>query len=290
MITLDFANMISFILQYLVATVASLYIFYILRKRRIYSKPEFFLLNNPGKNDHSSELIGMSFFTTVEKMVASLVSPILSFTGAISAGLPASDFRSEYRRGGWGGLDVLFVRQRKETFKAPSTRVKLPEIYYRKAVYEAFTAFSAVSVWAGILLLLTPYQKIFIFIPHFSSLAINLSVIIILAITIFEGSIATLFFFIGTTIRRVAVVMAAVLAVFSASLLTPSFTWFHGYTTQGELLIYTILVILILGITFLISLFREKRVLFRLALYSSFVSYGFFILVTTYNILATIIL
>lgn len=288
MITLNFANLSSFILQYLVATLAGIYAFTILQRRKFYSSPEFILKRDRKPWIVPVELMGLSFFSSLEGLVLSLATPNLAvFSGFASANTPASEFRCTYRKGDTLYYDPRFIRKDRRKFKAPSSRVKLPEIFYRRGIYDAFTALFSISVWAGILLLLTPYTKIFIFIPHFSSLAVNLSLIIVLSITIFEGAISTVFFLIGTNFRRVAAVMLTVLGIFSASLFTPSFNWFHNYTVQGEVLLYTILAILILGITFLISLFKDRSVLFRLSLYSSFVSYGFFISVTAYNIFLT---
>lgn len=290
MLTLNFSNLSSFILQYIIATLAAIYSFSVLQRRKFYSRPEFMLPRKDRAYHWPFELPGLSFFTPLEKIVFDIVLPTLTtFTGFHSTNMPASEFRTIYRKNEQFVLTPEFIKRDYKKFKAPSSRIKLPEIYYRKGIYDAFTGFFSISIWAGILLLLTPYQKIFIFIPHFSSLTVNLSVVIILSITIFEGSIATLFFFIGTNFRRVAVVMLSVLSIFSASLLTPSFNWFHTYTNQGEILIYTILAVLILGITFLISLFKDKNVLFKLSLYSSFVSYAFFITVTSYNIFLTMI-
>lgn len=288
MISLNFANLSSFILQYIVATLAAIFAFAILQRRKFYSKPEFILKKERKGWDIPMELLGMSFFSSLENLVIRIAAPNLTaFAGFASAKLPESEFRSAYRKGEILYPSPQFIRRDRGKFKAPSSRIKLPEIFYRRGVYDAFTALFSISVWAGILLLLTPYTKIFIFIPHFASLAVNLTLIIVLSITIFEGAIATIFFFIGTNIKRVAVIMLSVLGIFSAALLTPSFNWFHTYTTQGELLVYSILAVLILGITFLISLFKDKNVLFRLSLYSSFVSYGFFITVTAYNIFLT---
>lgn len=290
MISANYQNLVSFIPQYLVATLAGFYVFSTLRKRRFYNRPEFILVRSHRSFFISVELIGMSFYTTVEAVISRFAGFMLTHSlGVINANLPGSDLRTEFRKGMPLYPNPEYVKRNRESFKAPSTRVRFPEVFYRKGVYDAYTSLFPIAIWAGVLLLLTPYQKIFIFIPHFSSLAVNLSIIIVLSITIFEGTIASLFLFIGTTRRRVITVMLAVIGVFSLSLLTPSFNWFHTYTLGSELLIFSILGILILSVTFLISLFQDRSVLFRLGLYSSMVSYVFFISVTSYNLLLTII-
>ncbi|AKA49026.1 hypothetical protein IX51_07850 [uncultured archaeon] len=288
--TPDLNNLVSFIPQYIIATLVALYVFSNLRRRRFYSKPEFSLIQFRNPLHSHFELIGMSFFSSLEKVIARITTMnIIHSAGSLSSDLPGSDLRSGFIKSSSLYSSAEYVRKNRFAFKAPSSRVKFPELFYRRGIYDAYSALFAIAVWAGVLLLLTPYQKIFIFIPHFASLTVNLTIIIVLSITIFEGTIASLFLFIGTSRKRVSLVMLTVMGVFSLSLLTPSFNWFHVYTYSGEVMIYSVLGILILSITFLISLFKDKGILFKLAFYSSVVSYAFFIAVTAYNILLTIL-
>lgn len=280
----------SFVLQYIVATLSAIFVFYTLRKKSFYSKPTFIIRRPVSHSTSVTELIGYSFFSSLEKVVGTMIHPIVIASSVASvSGVPCSEMRTGYTRNQQVQPSLSWVKKSMLSFKAPGTRVHFPAIYQKKSVYDAYVALFSISVWAGILLLLTPYKSIFVFIPHFSSLTLNLSIIIVLAITIFEGTISTIFLFSGTSPRRVSLVALSVLAVFSLSILTPSFTWFHTYTLGGGLLIYTILAALIISITLLISLFKEKGTLFKLAFYSSIVSYAFFIIVTTYNISLTII-
>ncbi len=290
MLDANFANLISFIPQYVVSTLAAVYTFTVLRKRRFYSRPEFYLLDHPKSIVGQIELLGMSFYSAMAE-IGSMISAIfiIPSPGQLKPGIPNSGFRSGLGKGDRVATDAMVTRRSRSSFKGPSTRVKFPEIYLRKGIYDLYSALFSIAVWAGILLLLTPYQQIFIFIPHFSSLTVNLAVIIVLSITIFEGTLASLFLFIGTSRKRVALVMLSVMGIFSLSLLTPSFNWFRIYTLTGELLIYAILGILLLSTTFLISLFKEKRILFNLAFYSTVVAYIFLISTTGYNILVSII-
>lgn len=289
MAVLDFTHLTSFAFQYIIATIVAAYAFHTLRNKRFYSRPDF-LLHRHSRLERQFELIGLSFYSTIEHAVSALTSPIVSASFACtSLQVPGTDLRSAYYPGCPVTVAPQYIRRNPSSFKAPSTRVHFPELYEKSTFYDAYVAVFAVSVWAGILLLLTPYNSIFVFIPHFSILALNLAIIIVLSITIFEGSIATIYLFIGTGRRQVSAMLLAVIAIFTLSILTPSFNWFHTYTTMSEIFIYSILAALILSITFLISLFKDRGVLFRLSMYSSFVSYGFFIVVTMYNVLLTAI-
>lgn len=287
MLVANYTSLISFIPQYVVATLIALYVFSTLRKRRFYSRPGF--LADRVSPVMKAELIGMSFYSTLENLAMNILVPmIIPFPGQIKAGLPSSEYRTGVRRDMPMVAYPFLVKKRRSSFKAPSSVVKFPEVFLRKRAYDLYSALFPIAVWAGILLLLTPYQKIFFFIPHFASLTVNLVVIIILSITIFEGTLATIFLFIGTSGKRVAAVILSVLGVFSLSLLTPSFNWFRIYTFGGEILIYSILGILLLSTTFLISLLKEKRILFSLSFYSTVLAYVFFLSTTAYNIITTL--
>lgn len=289
-VPIDFRNLTTFILQYVVATLAAGYLFHALWSRRFSLRHEFIVHRPASEAVHQFELLGHSFYSSLEKAVKSIVTPLtVLFSGQVRTEIPSTDLRTEFRLPGAGIQNYYYIQRKKSDFKAPSTRVKFPELYYRKSIYDAFVSFFSISVWAAIVLLLTPYQKIFVFIPHFANNNLNLAIVILFAITVFESGIATLYMHIGTSRRVVLLTMLAVLGIFSASLLTPSFAWFRGYTNYGEIILFVIVGVLILSVTFLISLFRDKNILYRLALYSSFVSYGFFIAVTTYNILGSIL-
>ncbi len=288
-IAISIENLSTFILQYIVATLVAGLIFYSLWSRRFSIKPDFIVPRPSSRIIEQFELIGQNFYCSLESAVHEVTESFaLLMPGTVRAGIPSSGLRTEYRKGMPVTQSAEYLSRSRKGFKAPSVRVRFPELFYRKNIYDAFVSFFSISVWAGVLLLLTPYQKIFVFIPHFANNNVNLAIVIIFAITVFESGIATLFMHIGTARKRVAAVSLGVMAVLTAALYTPSFTWFRNFTNYGEFLIYIILGVLILSITILISLLREKNTLYRLSLYSSFVSYGFFILVTMYNIIASI--
>lgn len=289
-VPIDFRNLTTFVLQYIVATLTAGYIFHALWSRRFALKQEFIVHRPTVGVVHQFELIGHSFFSSLEKAVKNLVPPLtVLFTGKVRTEIPSTDLRSEARQQMGNFPQYYFVQKNRAGFKAPSTRVKFPDLYYRKSIYDAFVSFFSISVWAGVVLLLTPYQKIFVFIPHFANNNLNLAIVIVFAITVFESGVATLYMHTGTSRKVVFLTMLAVLGVFSLALMTPSFAWFRGYTNYGEIILYVIVGVLVLSVTFLISLFRDKNILYRLALYSSFVSYGFFIAITTYNILISML-
>ncbi len=288
--SIELSKLSSFIIQYLVATLVSGYVFYSLWKRRFSLKPEFIVSRSPLKFALQVELIGQNFFCSVETALkeVALTFTILS-SGKVARGIPSTDLRTELRGASYFLDHSSLLHKNALSFKAPSTRVHFPELRYRKNIYDAFVSFFSVSIWAGILLLLTPYQQIFVFIPHFANNNLNLVIVILFGITVFESGISVLFMHTGTSRKVVFYALLAVAFVFTASLLTPSFNWFRAYTEYGEILLYIILGVLILSVTYLISLFRDKNRLYRLALYSSFLSYGFFIAVTSYNILNSLL-
>lgn len=286
MLYADLTSLISFIPQYIVATLIAIYVFFLLRKRRFYSRPEF--RTDPFRLRSRADMTSLNFFSVLEKMKAVLTEPLLIPLSASGGSVIShSEFNTVLRKDVPAYCQPIISRSTNRGFKGPGSRVNYPEAFLRRRAYDLYSALFSILVWAGILLLLTPSQKIFIFIPHFSSLTVNLIVIIVLSIMIFEGSLATIYLFIGTTWKRAGAVMLSVLGLYSLSLLTPSFNWFRIYTTGGEIVIYSILAILLLSITFLISQLKEKRILFRLAYYSTVVAYVFFLSTTAYNIIIT---
>lgn len=168
--------------------------------------------------------------------------------------------------------------------KAPYSR---PPFFESNTIYQAYRVIFTISAWAGLMLVITPFTYIYVFLPHFQN-PYNIVVAIILSIAIFEGILSTIFFRIGVKFTRVALVEALVIIAFTFSILSPSMTWLSGFDFQGRLVIYLILLVLFCAITALISQLRSRRNLFLSSLIFSIISYASFSAVVLYNILTII--
>ncbi|MHB1812650.1 MAG: hypothetical protein ACYCPR_09610 [Thermoplasmataceae archaeon] len=162
------------------------------------------------------------------------------------------------------------------------------EIYDNHIIYSILVSIYAISVWIGVLLILTPYNRMEIFIPHFSS-SINLLVAIVLGISIFEATISIIVFFAGNSRKWFLYIESLVFMVASLFFLSPSMSWIYGFSVASRILIYFLIIGLILFITFLIFQLESRKNSFLAALYSSGIAYGFFIATVAYNIYIIII-
>ena len=171
----------------------------------------------------------------------------------------------------------------KYTYSTLTTERKKFQVYENDVLITFFKIFLAVSAWEGLLFIFTPYRFLGAFIPHFST-DINIIVALIMGISIFESSVSTVFLFLGISYRKLLYVELIVTGIFSASFLTPAMSWFSLYTATGKIIVFTVLLILVLVITFLISQLRTKRNLFYSAFSFSIVSYAFFVLIIIFNL------
>ncbi len=203
-------------------------------------------------------------------------------SGDSAATVLASQFQETKGNGSILSYNLDYIKGKNSSI-APSTQLHKSEIYNNHIIYKILASIYAISAWIGMLLVLTPYSRIQIFIPHFSS-STNLLVAIILGIAIFEATISIIVFFTGNSRKWFLYVEGLVFIVTSLFFFSPSMSWLYGFSVPSRILIYVIIVGLILFITFLIFQLESRRNSFLAAFYSSGIAYGFFIATVSYNI------
>lgn len=158
-----------------------------------------------------------------------------------------------------------------------------PPVSESAIVYQIYRIMLSVSSWAGLLLVITPFSYIYVFIPHFSD-PYNIIVAIVLSIAIFEGILSAIFFRIGVSLGKIVAVEGLIMLVFTFSILSPSMSWLSFYTINGRLIIYLILLALFTIIAALISQLRTTRNLFMSSMVFSTISYFSFVGIVLYNV------
>ena len=276
MIALHFENLTLFIPQYLSATLISLLIYlylgrklpgwqytipFIRRTRTLGTSIETTLLKYPSiqgsfyfpasVSKYESKLIGLVYF---EKPVFDL---LYYFT---LNGLP------------------------KRVYSSQVYKYEKPPVYESAIVYQVYRIMLAVSSWAGLLLVITPFSYIYVFLPHFSN-PYNIIVAIILSIAIFEGVLSAIFFRIGVSLGKIMLVEGLIIVAFTMSILSPSMSWLALFTFSGRLIIYLILLSLFTIIAALISQLRTLKNLFLSSLIFSTISYFSFVVIVLYNVI-----
>jgi hypothetical protein len=159
-----------------------------------------------------------------------------------------------------------------------------PPVYESAIVYEVYRIMLAVSSWAGLLLFITPFSYIYVFLPHFSD-PYNIIVAIILSIAIFEGVLSTIFFRIGVSLGKIMLVEGFVIVAFTISILSPSMSWLDLFAFSGRLIIYLVLLSMFTIIAALISQLRTMKNLFLSSLLFSTISYFSFVIIVLYNVM-----
>ncbi len=159
-----------------------------------------------------------------------------------------------------------------------------PPVYESAIVYQIYRIMLSVSSWAGLMLVITPFSYIYVFIPHFND-PYNIIVAIVLSIAIFEGILSAIFFRIGVSLGKIVAVEGLIMAVFTLSILSPSMSWLSLYTFNGRLIIYLILLALFTIIAALISQLRTTRNLFLSSMLFSTISYFSFVGIVLYNVI-----
>ena len=283
MITIDFNNLIYFVPQYIASSILAIVLFLLLQKRfktfglrfrlersgvRDLTKLDYLLcskVNNDDQNlasfhidhppskpdDHENNGMCSPFYNNQDKVNS------LLFDLALMRGIGS--------------------------YMAPATRFHKSEIYDNHIIYSILASIYAISAWIGVLLILTPYDRIAIFIPHFSS-SINLIVAIILGIFIFEATISIIVYFVGNSRKWFFYISGLVFIITSLFFFSPSMSWIYTYSVGSRVLIYFLILGLILFITFLIFQLESRKNSFLAALYSSGIAYGFFIATVAFNI------
>lgn len=283
MLTVNFRNLLYFLPQYIVSSAIAVLIFIYLQQR--FSQSDLFFAA-PRRPHRDLTDLGFLFCTplnyydwavpTFELAIYYLGSPGISLS---SMGIKICRSQKNIQPQVYS---IDYLKGMNSTL-APRSPFHGSEIYNNHIIYKVLASIYAISAWIGLLLALTPYSRIQIFIPHFTS-STNLLVAIILGISIFEATISIIVFFTGKSKKWFFYVEGFVFIVTSLFFFSPSMAWIYGFSVPSRILIYAIIVGLILFITFLIFQLESKRNSFLAGLYSSGVAYGFFMATVSYNI------
>ncbi len=278
MIALHFENLRLFIPQYVAATLISIFVYlYLGRKhpgwrntipflrktRRVGYSPQFSTVKYP-----ESEL----FFFPLE---------VSSFDWSYSNSSKPSRYF----------FDLLYYFTMNgyphDVFRNRTTPYVKAPFFEATILYEMYRIMLSVSAWAGLLLVITPFSYISVFIPHFQN-PYNVIIAIILSISIFEGILSTIFFRIGVSLGRIIAVESLVIIIFTLSILSPSMSWLSLYAFTSRLVIYLILLFLFTVIAALISQLRTLKNLFLSSIIFSTISYVSFVVIVLYNVFVII--
>lgn len=283
MLTIDFNNLIYFVPQYLASSAIAIFIFIYLERR--FSRLDLFFpaVRRPRRNLTRREFLLCSPISFDDPIV-----PVfdLSIYYLENPKILASGLEYQSRKPGQRNSSQVYSLENLKGINStisPKSKFHKGEIYSNHIIYKVLASIYSISAWIGMLLVLTPYSRIQIFIPHFSA-STNLLVAIILGIAIFEATISIIVFFTGNSRKWFFYVEGLVFIVTSLFFFSPSMVWLYGFSVASRILIYVLMLGLILFITFLIFQLESKRNSFLAAFYSSGIAYGFFIATVSYNI------
>ncbi|MCL4341587.1 MAG: hypothetical protein M1431_05805 [Candidatus Thermoplasmatota archaeon] len=260
MLTIDFKNLIYFVPQYLASSAIAILIFFYLERRFSNLGLSFHMIRRPRRDLTRRDFLLCTpldynnWFTPVYDL-AFLYSGSPDSSGS---GL-ASRFQNAKKNTQVLSYDLDYIKG-KNFGIAPSTRLYKSEIYNNHIIYKILASIYAISAWIGMLLVLTPYSRIQIFIPHFSS-STNLLVAIILGIAIFEATISIIVFFTGNSRKWFIYVEGLVFIVTSLFFFSPSMSWLYSFSVPSRLLIYVILPRCVLFLRNSIWIFYSHRFL-----------------------------
>ncbi len=276
MIALHFDNMRLFIFQYIFATLGAALIYYYLGRGSMRKSVPFPILRK-------ARNLGSSEYQTPLRFPMSVGTISLTLRPALLNDSLASFWNSSRF---FFDMSAYYVSNGypPQSYSSLCSGYEKSPAYHTSTVYEIYRIMVTVSAWAGILLLITPFKYIYVFLPHFPD-PYNIVVAIVLAIAVFEGVLSTIFFRIGTRFTRIALVEALVIIAFTFSLLTPSMGWITTFSAMGRLEIYLILLVMFAAITALISQLRTKKNLFLSSLLFSTVAYFSFVGIVLYNVI-----
>ncbi len=275
LIALHFENLRLFVAQYILATIVAVAIYYYLG--RTYPGKEYTQLKLP-----KIIKLGQSHFQTPLYIDQELSSPDF---------ILRPPFFGDSLRNYWS-LDRFFldlsyfymqVGYPSEIYGSLKSAFQPPHVYESNIIYQIYKIMVAITSWAGLLLVITPFSYIYVFLPHFPE-PYNIIVAIVLSIAIFEGLISTIFFKIGARFVNIVLVESFVIIAFTFSLLSPSMAWIGAFTATGRLEIYLILLFMFATITALISQLKTRRNLFLSSLIFSIIAYFSFVGIVLYNV------
>ena len=276
MIALHFENLRLFIPQYVAATLIAIFIYYYLgRKYPGWQNTVPFIIKTRALGN-SPESIPAGYKSG---LISSYIPYRLSLLekDAVSLRLLQEPF-----------FDLLYYFKLngfpESVYSGRVKRFEKPSVYESAIVYQIYKIMISVSSWAGLMLVITPFSYIYVFIPHFSD-PYNIIVAIVLSIAIFEGILSAIFFRIGVSLGKVVAVEGLIMAVFTLSILSPSMSWLSLFTFNGRLIIYLILLALFTIIAALISQLRTNRNLFLSSMIFSTISYFSFVGIVLYNVI-----
>lgn len=276
MIALHFENLTLFIPQYLGSTLAAIFIYiYLGRKSPGWQYTIPFL--------RKSRVVGNSLdamplnYNRVKEMEY-LPFGTSTFTAGLAGGVVSFDLLHYFTLNGFP----------KSVYSGQAYKYERPPVFESAIVYQIYRITLAVSAWAGLLLVITPFSYIYVFLPHFSN-PYNIIVAIVLSIAIFEGILSSIFFRIGVSLGKIVAVEGAIMLIFTLSILSPSMSWLSLYSLNGRLIIYLILLALFTIIAALISQLRTLRNLFISSMIFSTISYFSFVAIVLYNVLTILV-
>ena len=276
LIVLHFENLRLFIAQYILATLVAVAIYYYLGRA------------NPGKGYTQLRLpkvrkLGQSEFQT--PLYFGRPQSLLEF---VLRPPTFSDSLRSYWPGGRMFMDISYFYLQagypSTSYEGFRSIYLPPQVYESSIIYQIYKIMVAISAWAGLLLVITPFSYIYVFLPHFPD-PYNIIVAIVLSIAIFEGVLSTIFFRIGTRFVNIVLVESFVIIAFTLSLLSPSMAWIGAFTIVGRLEIYLILLFMFAAITALISQLKTRRNLFLSSLIFSTIAYFSFVGIVLYNVI-----
>lgn len=276
MITLHFENLTLFLPQYIFSTVLAIVIYYYLGR-----KPSWNLFIVP--RIKKTLFLGSSVFQSPLYVGGS--APEISFrllpiefNESLKSFFTSS--RMFFDTTGYYTLN----RFPDNYYRSASTPYSPPNLFEENIAYQMYRIMVAVTAWAGIMLVTTPFSYVYVFLPHFSN-PYNIIVAIILAISIFEGVISTVFFRIGASYTKIVIVEAFVIIIYTFSLLSPSMSWMAAFNLDGKMVIYLVLLFLFTAITALISQLRTRRNLFLSSFAFATIAYLSFFVIVLVNVL-----
>lgn len=158
----------------------------------------------------------------------------------------------------------------------------------RNYVLSHLLVYMVISVWIGLMILLSPYNLVKIFIPQFSFL-INTAILIILASLIYISLLSLTYYIYGRKKDMIWTFQAAVTALLLVSLFLPSImpVWSGNVLLFGE-----IFILLLFLFTFLhvLVLYLKNKSNFLIASYISiFIANALFDIILAINIVTFII-
>ncbi len=279
MISLHFENLRLFIPQYVAATLISIFIYVYLGRKYPGWKNTIPFIRKAYRVGHSSSASPINYSTSGLFFFPFNVSIFnKNYVNCMKQSNPVFDLLYYYSN---NRLPDIVIRNLSTTYVKPP--------FYESAIlFQIYRIMLPVSAWAGLMLVITPFSYISVFIPHFPN-PYNIIIAIVLSISIFEGILSTIFFRIGVSWGRIVLVEGSIIVIFTLSLLSPSMSWLALFNLQSRLIIYLVLLFLFTVIAALISQLRTMKNLFLSSIIFSTISYFSFVVIVLYNVIGIVV-